>query len=185
MSQLSEKEIAIKIRRRMNAPVSDRLRYAPLIDDGLLLLSRDAAKDKDRRQNFITDRATTALTLDTAGVGDLTDLITTQRILVDCLKYGEMVHSSNPNPLVERQQGSRPGNYDRMYLHYVLDGHKVRTVSSNNNATPLTVELKCALVRWVTLAQLAEEEVERLVEKCVELLIENHRDYEQEGDDEQ
>lgn len=184
MSALSEAEIAIKVRRRMNAPVSERLRIHPLIDDALLLLSREAAKDKDRRQNFITDRETTELALDGAGVGDLTTLIDTERVLLDCLRYGELVDPSNPNPLVERQQGSRPGNYDAMYLHYVLDGKKIRTQSMDNNAAPLAGPLKCALVKWVTLAELAEQEVERLVEKSCELLSENHRDYEQEGDDE-
>lgn len=183
MSALTAKEIAIKIRRRMDAPVSDRLRYMPLIDDGLLLLSRDAAKEKDRRQFFVTDRDSTTLTLDGNGVGDLTGLITSDRVLIDCLHYGEMYDPSNPNPLVQRQQSTRPGNYDSIHLHYRLDGVKVRTQSSDNNQTPLAGPLSCALVRWVTLLQLAEQEVERLVEKCMELLIENFRKYDQENDD--
>lgn len=184
MSALTVADISIKIRRRMNAPVSDRLRFAPLIDDALLLLSRESAKDRDRRQLYLTDINSTAITLNGDGVGDLTTLIGSQRILVPELKYGELYDPSNPNPLVERTQGSRPGNYDKIYLHYVLDGVKVRTQSSDNNVTPLAGPLSAAIPRWVTLAQLAEQEVERLVEKAMELLIENHRDYEAEGNDE-
>lgn len=184
MSVLTEAEIAIKIRRRMNAPVSDRLRYHPLINDALLLLSRESAKDKERRQLYLTDRNTITVALDGSGVANLTALIASQRILVDCLHYGEMYDPSNPNPLVQRRQGSRPGNYDNSYLHYVLDGVKVRTQSTDNNVTPLTGPLSLAVAKWVTLGELAEQEVERLVEKCVELLIESHRDYEEEGDDE-
>lgn len=184
MSTLTNADIAVLIRRRMNAPVSDRLRFSPLIDSALLLLSREAAKDKDRRQNFITDRETTTLDLDANGVGDLTALIASDRILLDCLRYGEMVDPSNSNPLVERQQGSRPGNYDSIYNHFVLDGTKVRTQSRDNNITPLVGPLNCALVKRVTLAELAEQEVPFLVEKCCELLEERHADYEREGDDE-
>lgn len=184
MSALTAKDIAIKIRRRMNAPISDRLRYAPLIDDALLILSREAAKDSDRRQNFITDSDATTLDLDADGVGDLTTLIAAERVILDCVWRGEMFDPSNPNPLVERRQGSRAGNYDAIYLHYVLDGKKVRTQSSDNNVTPLVGPLNCALVKWVALPELAEDEVERLVEKACELLQENRTNYEQEQDDE-
>ena len=184
MSALTEKDIAIKIRRRMGTDVSSRLRYHALIEDGLLILSREAAADKDRRQLYVTDRDTITLDLDANGVGDLTDLEADERVLVDCLRHGEMYHPSNPNPLVERQQGSRPGNYDAIYLHYSLDGRKVRTQSSDNNQTPLPGSLNVALVKWVTLTELAEQEVERLVEKCMELLIENYHAYQGESDDE-
>ncbi len=168
----------------MNAPVSDRLRYHPLIEDALLLLTRDAARDKDRRQNFITDKETTSLDLDANGVGDLSTLIASDRVLPECIRYAEMYDPSNLNPLVQRQQISRPGNYDRIYLHFRLDGTKIRTQSIDNNVTPLVGPLSCALVRWVTLAQLAESEVEQLVEKAIELLAENFQAYEAGGDNE-
>lgn len=184
MSSLTNADIAVKIRRRMNAPVSERLRYAPLIDDALLLLSREAVGDKDRRQLFLTDKSVVTVALDVNGVGDIAPLIASQRILIDRLGYGEIFDPSNPNPLVQRQQNTRPGNWDHIYLHYNLDGTKLRTQSSDNNATPLLGPLSLAVPKWVTLAELAEQEVDRLVEKGIELLIESHSDYEKEGDDE-
>lgn len=184
MSVLTEKEIAIKIRRRMGWAVAERLRVHPLIDDALLLLSRDAAKDANRRKLFLTDRDTTTVALDVDGVADLTALIASPRIIIDCLHYGEIYDPSSVNPLVERQQGTRQGNYDDIYLHYVLDGVKIRTQSADNNVTPLDGPLSLAVVKWVTLAGLAEQEVERLVEKGVQLLAESYRQYQTEANDE-
>lgn len=183
MSALTAAEIAIKIRRRMNAPVSDRLRYHPLINDALLLLAREVAGDKSRRHLMLTDKATTTVVL-AAGVADLTALIASPRILVDKLDCGEIYDPSNPNPLVRRQQGARPGNWDSIYLHYVLDGVKLKTQSSDNNVTPLIGPLSLAVPYWATLALLQEQLVPALVEKGCELLQENRRDYEAEGDDE-
>lgn len=72
-----------------------------------------------------------------------------------------------------------------MYLHYWMQGVKLNTISEDNNATPLTGSLGLAVPYWATLAQLSEQLIEPLVEKCTELLIENKADYESEADDEQ
>lgn len=179
MSTLTNAEIAVLVRRRMGTPVSDRLRYAPLINSALLLLARDVAKDKHRRHLMLTDPATTTVTLDGSGVANLTALIASPRILLPELHYGQIFDPSNPNPLVERQQSTRAGNWDTIYLHYRLDGVLLRTQSTDNNATPLVGPLTLAVPYWSSLALLNDQLVEPLVECCLRLLRENLAVYEQ------
>lgn len=184
MSALTNAEVAVLVRRRMGAPVSDRLRYVPLIDSALLLLAKDVAKDRSRRHLMLTDPATTTVALDASGVADLTALIASPRILLPEVHYGQIFDPSNANPLVERRQGTRAGNFDTIYLHYRLDGVFLRTQSSDNNVTPLVGPLSLAVPFWSSLALLQEQLVPDLVEKCCEQLQENRTDYEQEQDDE-
>lgn len=189
MSNLTEKEVAVKIRRRMNAPVSDRLRYHPLISDGLLILAREVATD-DRRDLMLTDRASTVADLDADGVCDLTVLLSSSpRILLDRLEYGEIYHTSHRDPLVWRNGKSAArlaSHMDSFYLHCWLEGKKLHTVSLDANETPLAnpLQLEFSVPYQATLAQLSEQLIPALIEKCCELLQENRRNYEEESDDE-
>lgn len=184
MSSLTEKDIAIKIRRRMNATVSDRLRYHPLINDGSLTLAREVASDPTRRHLMLTNRVA-GIYDGATGICDLTALIATPRILLDKLPNGDIFHPSSSEPMIW-QSGSivgNIGNYDNIYAHCWLEGTNLYT-RGITDSDPTHHQLEFSVSYWATLALLQEQLVEPLVEHCVRLLIENYRSYQGEDDDE-
>lgn len=181
MAEISYEGVGVKVRRRMNAPETTVLRVQPLIDDALLLLAKDIAKDTELRHLMMTDAAT-ELTLDSNGVGDLTELMAVPaRVLIDCLKYGEIYHSSNINPLVAVSRGAANlrDNFANMYLRYYLEGVFLHTISKDNNRTTrLANKLLLTVPHWSTLLDLNQQLVEPLVERALRLLVENRDLYE-------
>lgn len=183
MSSLTAQDIGVKIRRRLGAPVSDRLRYHPLIDDALYrLVARKVAPAKRLRPLLLTDPAAATVTL-VDGAADLSALVASDRILVACLRYGRITHASYSYALrllESADQGALPNALDGMFPKCWLVGTTLHT-SLDAEGNALTGDLALAVPYWPTLAQLPESLVESLVECACELLAENHADYEEGG----
>lgn len=158
--------IAIRVRRRLGLPESATLGLQPLVDVVLRRLCYDLAKDPNSRNWVLTSPATTTATLDANGVADLTTLIASPRIILECLRYGEITDPSNDLPmrfLAHTGQGLLAGAYDSLQLKCWLDGSSLYTKSSDNNATPLSGPLSFSVPYWLTIAQLNDSLTERLV----------------------
>ena len=170
MSALNHSDIGELVRRRFNGPEGDEIRYIPLVDSALRQLAYDVAKDPSTRQWLMTDPSTTTATLDGDGIADLSTLITTPRILLECLQYGDIfppvnpAYPTQPFRLVD-QTGmiQLAGNYDALVLKATVDGHTLKTKSPDNNATPLVGTISFQVPYWPTIAQLPEPLVEDLV----------------------
>jgi hypothetical protein len=186
MSALTAQDIAVKIRRRLDAPVSERLRFHALIDDGLYRLAvHKVAPSKVLRPLLLTDPTAATLTLDADGAGDLSALVTSDRILVECIQFGRIKYDAEGydfdlRKLEESDHGALANALDVLFGKYWLEGTSLKTRGTDGK--PLaSAELTLAVPYWPTLAQLPESLVERLVECCIELLEENRSDYEEDG----
>lgn len=170
MSALTNADIAELVRRRFNGPPGDELRYLPLVDSALRQLAVDTAKDANSRDWLMTDPASAVATLDAAGVADLTALIASPRILLDCLSYGDIYppvdpnYSTQPFRLVDNSGALQlAGGYDSLIYKAHVDGFTLQTKSQDNNATPLVGDISFRVPYWPTMAQLPEPLVEKLV----------------------
>lgn len=108
-------------------------------------LGRRIAATPRLRHFFQTDPTTVTVTLNSSGVADLSSVINTHGILLDCLQYGEIfppvneAYPTQPFRLVEgRQQGLLSGMFDNMFLKAWLEGDDLYTKSPTNNVEPLT-----------------------------------------------
>lgn len=170
MSSLNASDIAELVRRRFNGPEGDELRYIPLVGPALRSLAYDVAKDPNLRDWLLTDPLTTTVTLDAGGVADLSTLITTNKILLECLMYGDIMPPVDPNYstqpfrlLSNPGQGQLASHYDPLVYKAWLEGFKLHTKSSDNNATPLVGDIRFSVSYEPTLPQLAESLVHHLV----------------------
>lgn len=170
MSTLDHSAIAQMVLRRFNGPQTDELRYIPLVDSALRQLAYDVAKDPSLRQWLMTDPATTTATLDGDGVADLTALIASPRILLECIQYGDIFppvdpnYSTQPFRLVENiGQLQLAGAYDALVFKATVDGFKLKTKSGDANVTPLVGDISFQVPYWPSISQLPEALVENLV----------------------
>lgn len=181
MSTLSYEQVAILVRRRTGGREEERLRYVPLVDEGLRRLAYRVARDSRLRNYLLTDPVTTTATLDGNGVADLSTLLTTPRILLECLEYGQINHSSSSYQFQWRQsseQGNLRGAADSLWLRCWLVGTKLYTKGLGNSV--LTGSISLAVAYVPTLAQLPELLVEMLVDEIVGLLSsEGGQEYEE------
>jgi hypothetical protein len=176
VSTLNEQQVAILACKRAGLPPAAALRLIPLVSAALLLTVRKAAAKTALRHLVWTDPATTTAALDGSGVGDLSTLVTTNRIQLDLLKYGEIRHSSFEHPLrlLENSgQGAFSGSLDSLFPKCWLKGQKLSTRVANEGNL-LTGSLSFAVPYWMTLAQLPEDLVEMagtgLVDSLLDLL---------------
>lgn len=103
-----------------------------------------------KRHYTFTDPATVTIALGVDGSADLTALIASSGLLLENLKYGEIRHPDSAFPLVpcgSSAEGSLPGNFDLIFLHYWLVGRSICTRSADANTTPLTGSLSFACPR--------------------------------------
>lgn len=169
MSALNASDIAELVRRRFNGPEGDELRYIPLVDPALRQLSYDVARDPHLRHWLFTPRSTTTVALDANGVADLTDLIADPRILLECLRYGNIYPpaaalSTQPMRMIDNAgQGQLQGAYDGLIYKCWLEGTDLHTRSGDGNVTPLVGDLELEVNFWPTLSQLPEALVQQLV----------------------
>lgn len=140
----------------------------PLVDPALRRLAYDVAKDPSLRDWMLTDPTATTATLDANGVADLSALITTPRILLECLKYGNIYpdpsDSTLPFRMVESEHLLLSSAYDALVLKCAVSGTTLRTKSSDGNVTPLVNPISLRVPYWATLPQLAEPLVQKLVD---------------------
>lgn len=169
MSVLTTSDICESVRRRFGLPEGDALRFQPLVNPALRRLAYDVAKDSSLRDWLITDPSMTTTTLDGNGVADLTALIANPRILLECLKYGDILPpvgypSTQPFRMIATTgQGQLSGAYDALVYKCFLNGVLLGTKSPDNNVTPLAGVISFQVPYWPTLVQLPEPLIERLV----------------------
>lgn len=169
MADLDHSGIAQLVLRRFNGPQSDELRYIALVDSALRQLSYDVARDPKLRYWLFTPRTTTTATLDADGVADLSTLITTPRILLECLQHGNIYPPAStgitqPMRLIDNPgMGQLQGAYDGLVLKCWLEGPDLHTRSADGNANPLTGSLAFEVPYWASLTQLPDSLVQKLV----------------------
>lgn len=170
MADLNHSDVAELVRRRFNGPEGDELRYIPLVDSALRQLAYDVARDPNLRNWLMTDQATTTAILDADGVADLTTLITTPRILLECLQYGEIFppvnanYSTQPFRMIDNEgAGQLAGAYDSLVYKAWLHGTDLHTRSGDSNVTPLVGSISFSVPYWPTIAQLPNSLVQKLV----------------------
>jgi hypothetical protein len=169
MSTETFESIAVRVRRRFGGPESDVLKYQPLVDVALRALAYEVGSNPNLNNWLQTDRATTTVTLDAAGVADLTALIASPRIILECLPYGDIFPpaaylNTQPFRLVENLgQLNLASAYDGVIFKACVTGFELFTKSADNNQTPLEGEISFSTTYWPTLAQLPDALVERLV----------------------
>jgi hypothetical protein len=176
VSAYDEEEIGILVAKRLDADPADVLRFVPLVPAGILRTVRKCAARPGLRHLVWTDPASTTAALDGSGVADLSTLVTSTRIQLDLLKYGEIRHAGYDFPLrlLENSgQGAFSGSLDTLFPKCWLTGQKLSTrVSSETNLLPGPLSL--AVPYWMTLAQLPEPLVELegvgLVDSIIDLL---------------
>ena len=107
-------------------------------------LARQIAVSPRLRHFFLTEPTTVTLTLASDGTVDISSLLTTNRVLLDCLWYGEIfppvndLYPTQPFRLVEnRQQGLLTGMLDSLVLKAWMEGTTLHTKSPSNNVEPL------------------------------------------------
>ena len=108
-------------------------------------LARTCASNSSLRHYFLTSPSSVTATLDADGVADLSSLITTNKIILDCLKYGEIyppvsdLYSTQPFKLIEGEgQGKLSGMLDSLIQKAWIEGTSLKTKSPDNNITPMT-----------------------------------------------
>lgn len=167
MSSLSHKDIAEIVRRRFNGPDGDELRYIPLVDSALCHLAYDVAADLGLRHLLLTDPAATVVTL-VNGVADLSTLVAAPRILLECLKYGEIMppiaagYPTQPFRFIDNTgQGQLKGMFDSLQPKCWLGGNFLYTKMVNNAFMVGDISLEVSY--WPDLAQLPDQLVHNLV----------------------
>ena len=169
MSAFNHSDIAEMVRRRFNLPEGDELRFIPLVDSALRQLAYDVAKDPSLRAWLMTDPSFTTASLSAAGVADLTALVASPRILLECLQYGEITPpaayaSDQPFRMIDNSgQGQLAGAYDALVYKAWVEGDNLFTKSPDNNVTPLTGTIAFRVPYWPTISQLPEPLVKNLV----------------------
>lgn len=171
MSVLTVSDLCEMVRRRFGLSEDDALRFQPLVDPALRRLSYDVARNPNERNWLMSDPATTTALLDADGVANLTTLITSPRILLECLKYGEIYPPADPDyPTQPFRLVDNParlqlaGAYDGLVLKACVDGLSLRTKSPDNNLNPLVGTISFRVNYWATLLQLPEPLIQKLVD---------------------
>ena len=156
--------IAVRVRRHLGLPESATVALQPLVDVILRRLCLDLAKEPHNRHWILTDPATTTVAL-SAGVADLSSLITSPRIILEGLCYGEIYPPSGytstlPFHLVEHSgQGQLAGAYDGIQYDAWLVGSSLHTRGEDT----LVGTISLAVPYWPTIAQLNGSLTDRLV----------------------
>ena len=170
MADASVSDVCEMVRRRFNLPEGAELQFMPLVDPALRALSYDVARDPALRNWLMTDPATTTAVLDADGVANLTTLIASPRILLECLSYGEIRppvnvnYSTQPFRMIDNQgAGEIQGAYDSLVYKAWLDGVKLHTKSADNNVIPLVGSISFSVPYWASLSQLPNSLVQMLV----------------------
>lgn len=168
MSALTHNDIAEMVRRRFNGPDGDVLRYVPLVDSAIRHLAYDVAADPNLSHWLLTDPATTTAVLDANGVANLTALIANPRILLECLRYGEVMPPVNdsypqlPLRMLDHEgQGMLKGIFDRLQGKYWLSGKFLHTKRISNAYMAGSISFETGY--WPTLDQLPEALIHNLV----------------------
>lgn len=175
MSAYTEEQVALLVCKRLGLPPAARLRFVPLIPAGLLRTCRKAAARPALRHLVWTDPAAVTVALNGSGVADLSTLVSTNRVQLNLLKYGEIRHAdfSSPLRLVESATGGFAGSLDLLFPKCWLIGKKLST-RKGGETTYLAGSLSFAVPYWQTLAQLDESLVEMegvgLVDSIIDLL---------------
>lgn len=171
MSAFNASDIAEMVRRRFALPEGAELQFIPLVGPALRSLAYDVAKDPNLRDWLLTDPATITVTLDGDGVADLSTLITTNKILLECLHLGEILPPVNPNYSTQPFRlisnagaGQLAGNYDSLVYKAWVEGTSLHTKSPDNNVTPLVGTISFSVPYEPTMAELPESLVQKLVD---------------------
>jgi hypothetical protein len=120
------------------------------------LVVQRVAPDKRLRPLLLTDPDTVSVAL-VSGVGDLSALVTSNRILVECLHLGRIkdpAYSYEVRELKSADQGALPNALDVLFPKYWLVGTDIYTRGSNGAG--LAGPLALAVPYWPTLAQLPD-----------------------------
>lgn len=153
------------------ALVADRALYA--------LAARKVAPDPRLRRLLLTDPAATTLALDADGKGDLSALVTSQRILVERLGLGSLRREGDSfdlRMLEEADHGALPNALDALFGKFWLDGPAAIATRGADGQPLADATLKLAVVFWPTLEQCPDPLGEVLAECCVELLGEEREE---------
>lgn len=166
MSSLTHSDVAELVRRRFNGPDGDELRYIPLVDPAIRHLAYEVAADPELRHWLLTDPATTTVALDANGVANLTALIASPRIILECLKYGSIMppagYSTQPLRMLDNEgQGQLKGMFDSLQGKFWLNGTFLFTKRVNNAF--MAGSLRLEVPYWPTLLQLPESLIHKLV----------------------
>lgn len=168
MSALTHNDIGEMVRRRFNGPPEDVLRYVPLVDSALRDLAYEVAANHQMRHWLLTDPASTTVALDANGVADLSPLITSPRILLECLKYGNIfppvntAYPTQPFRMIDNPgQGLVKGMFDSLQPKCWMEGVFLHTKRVRNAFMSGSIALEVPY--WPTLAQLPEPLVHKLV----------------------
>jgi hypothetical protein len=184
MSALTHKSLAVIVRHQAGLPPHERLGLQALINPTLKQLARDVALDRRSRNFLLTDPATTTVTLDANGVADLSSLVSSQKILLDRLKFGEITHPDSDLPLdfIESSDlGGLDGGLDELFVQCWLTGTLLYT--KNTGADALSGDLSLAVPYIPTLLQLPEALEPKLIDMLVER-VKIGRNVRDESDDE-
>lgn len=135
----------------------------PCLDE----LSSRLGADTFKKHYGMTDPTAVTATLNGSGVADLVPLVLANGLLIEQLQSGEIKHSSSPYPMQRQAHaGAGRGNYDKIYLHYWLEGTKLHTRSIDNN-TVLTGDISFACPRRQALDTLSSNLDNTLVDMLV------------------
>lgn len=167
MSALTHADIGEMVRRRFNGPDGDVLRYVALVDPAIRHLAYDVAVDPNLRPWLMTDPATTTAALDANGIADLSPLIANPRIILECLKYGEIMppagsgYPTQPFRMLNSEgQGQLKGMFDALQPKCWLSGYFLHTKRVN---AFMVGSISLEVPYWPTIAQLPESLVHKLV----------------------
>jgi|ERR1051325_3322375 hypothetical protein len=173
MSTLNHEQIAVIVRRRLGLEPDAVLRIEPVIGNALNALAIRVAGNYKLRQWLLTDPSAVTVTLDSDGNADLSTIITSNNILIEYIRYGNVYHADSSYPLQWLEtldQLRTPGPYDAMFLHCSLVGTTLYTRSFDDNVTPLTGDLGFAIPYVPTLSQLPESLTDDLVSTVVSMM---------------
>jgi hypothetical protein len=156
VSSYEENQVGVLVRQRLGLPPSAALGFLPLIPAAILRTIEKAAARADLRPYTLTDPSTTTATLDANGVADLTTLITTPGILLNCVKYGDITHPDYPQPLRFLNGGIAHGQFagalDGLFPKCWLENNDLHTRVATEAA--LAGDLSLAVPYQQTLAQI-------------------------------
>lgn len=127
--------IATTVRGRLNLPSMDILRIQKAIPNALQILSERLSMDENKRHIILTPRTVTGTP--TAGILDLTALVTSNRLMIDKLHLGYIYNS----PTNTFTSGSVSTVADTITItnHGYSNGTRVRFTTSNALPAPLAI----------------------------------------------
>jgi hypothetical protein len=168
MSALTYKALGVLVRHQLGLPNSARLGLQVLVNPTLKQLARDCALDRSLRRYVLTPPATTTVALDASGVADLSSLVTSSKIILDRLEFGEITHPDYELPLEfsTTDIAELDSDLDELFPQCWLIGDQLHT--KGTGADPLAGSLSLAVPRIPTLAQLHEALEPKLIDMIAE-----------------